>query len=61
MSKEYELSVLDRDGLIYTKTELATIGGQVVTWWDAGNDPEADSRRPQGGKTDRFRENAIVP
>ena len=33
MSKEFELSVQDRDGLIYTKTELATIGGQTVTWW----------------------------
>jgi NADH-quinone oxidoreductase chain I len=61
MSKEYELSVLDRDGLIYTKTELATIGGQVTTWWDAGSDPEADSRRPEGGKYDRFRDKALIP
>ncbi len=29
MSKDYELSVQDRDGLVYTKTELATIGGQL--------------------------------
>ncbi len=33
MSKEFELSVQDRDGLVYSKTELATIGGQTVTWW----------------------------
>jgi NADH-quinone oxidoreductase chain I len=36
MSSEYELSVLERDGLVYTKTELATIGAQSATWWDAG-------------------------
>ena len=36
MSGEYELSVMDRDGLVYTKTELATIGSDVGTWWDAG-------------------------
>jgi NADH-quinone oxidoreductase subunit I len=36
MSGEYELSVMDRDGLVYTKTELATIGSGVGTWWEAG-------------------------
>jgi formate hydrogenlyase subunit 6/NADH:ubiquinone oxidoreductase subunit I len=36
MSSEYELSVMDRDGLVYTKTELATIGGLEHTWWEAG-------------------------
>jgi NADH-quinone oxidoreductase chain I len=36
MSQEYELSVMDRDGLVYTKTELATIGGLGHTWWEAG-------------------------
>jgi hypothetical protein len=36
MSHEYELSVRDRDGLIYTKTELAAIGGQLPNWWEAG-------------------------
>lgn len=36
MSGEYELSVMDRDGMVYTKTELATIGADVGTWWDAG-------------------------
>ena len=36
MSKEYELSVQDRDGLIYTKTELATIGAQLPNWWESG-------------------------
>ncbi len=41
MSREYELSVQDRDGLVYTKIELATIGAQASIWWDAGNDPKA--------------------
>lgn len=36
MSGEYELSVMDRDGLVYTKTELATIGADRATWWEAG-------------------------
>jgi NADH-quinone oxidoreductase subunit I len=36
MSQEYELSVLDRDGLVYTKIELATIGSQSPIWWDSG-------------------------
>lgn len=35
MSGEYELATLARDGLIYTKTELATIGAQNLTWWGA--------------------------
>jgi NADH-quinone oxidoreductase chain I len=33
MSKEYELSTLERDGLIYVKTELAQIGAQNDAWW----------------------------
>ena len=43
MSTEYELSVLDRDGLVYTKTELAEIGAQSALWWDEGivNAPRA--------------------
>jgi formate hydrogenlyase subunit 6/NADH:ubiquinone oxidoreductase subunit I len=36
MSHEYELSVLERDGLIYTKTELAAIGAQLPNWWEDG-------------------------
>jgi NADH-quinone oxidoreductase chain I len=36
MSGEYELSVMDRDGLVYTKTELATIGYDQDTWWESG-------------------------
>jgi NADH-quinone oxidoreductase chain I len=55
MSKEIEHAVLNRNGLIYTKTELASIGNQVVTWWEAGNGEESDTRRPNG-ETDRFRE-----
>ena len=37
MSHEYELSVMDRDGLIYTKTELGSIGGQRPNWWESGS------------------------
>jgi NADH-quinone oxidoreductase subunit I len=36
MSGEYELSVMDRDGMIYTKTELATIGAMAPVWWESG-------------------------
>jgi len=36
MSEEYELAVLDRDGMIFTKTELAAIGGQLPNWWEDG-------------------------
>jgi NADH-quinone oxidoreductase subunit I len=36
MSHEYELSVMERDGLIYTKTELAAIGAQLPNWWEDG-------------------------
>ena len=39
MSSEYELSVLDREGLLYTKIELAAIGAQSNIWWEAGNPP----------------------
>jgi NADH-quinone oxidoreductase chain I len=42
MSGEYEQSVLDREGLIYVKTELAAIGSQRPSWWEAdgGMGPE---------------------
>ncbi|CAN5181109.1 MAG: NADH-quinone oxidoreductase subunit I [Chloroflexia bacterium] len=33
MSKQYELSTQERDGLIYTKTELARFGEQDPDWW----------------------------
>jgi NADH-quinone oxidoreductase chain I len=59
MSSEYELSVTERDGMIYTKTELATIGAQSPVWWDAGNEPDVDTRRPEDGRYDRFREHAV--
>jgi NADH-quinone oxidoreductase subunit I len=36
MSDVYELSVMDRDGLIYTKIELASIGAQLPNWWEDG-------------------------
>ena len=36
MSNEYELTVMDRDGLIYTKIELASIGLQRPNWWESG-------------------------
>ncbi|HAX24210.1 MAG TPA: NADH-quinone oxidoreductase subunit I [Thermomicrobiales bacterium] len=35
MSGAYERSVMDRDGLIYTKTELSAFGAQNETWWGA--------------------------
>ena len=41
MSREYELSVQDRDGLIYSKIELATIGAQHPTWWESGSPPSS--------------------
>lgn len=40
MSQEYELAVFDREGLVYTKTELAAFGAQGQTWWDSGIGPE---------------------
>jgi NADH-quinone oxidoreductase subunit I len=36
MSEEYELATLTRDGLIYTKTELAAVGQQNPSWWEDG-------------------------
>lgn len=33
MSQAFERSVMERDGLIYTKTELSTIGAQNEIWW----------------------------
>ena len=39
MSGAYERSVLQRDGLIYTKTELAALGAQNETWWGADSPP----------------------
>src|SRR5688500_15749459 len=35
MSGAYERSVMHRDGLIYTKAELASFGAQNETWWGA--------------------------
>ena len=49
MSGEYELSVMERDGLVYTKTELATIGYDQATWWETGildNTPKVPSTEP---------------
>lgn len=49
LSKQFELSVMERDGLIYTKTELATIGGQLSTWWEEGNrnlEPQQATAKP---------------
>lgn len=34
MSMQYELSTQERDGLIYTKTELARLGEQDPNWWE---------------------------
>ncbi|MDQ3547368.1 MAG: 4Fe-4S binding protein, partial [Chloroflexota bacterium] len=39
MSGAFERSVLERDGLIYTKTELAAFGAQNETWWGADSPP----------------------
>ena len=57
MSQEYELSVLERDGLIYTKTELATIGAQAPTWWDSGVGPD-NQQTNAPSRYDRFRDHA---
>jgi NADH-quinone oxidoreductase subunit I len=35
MSGAFERSVMEREGLIYTKTELASFGAQNDTWWGA--------------------------
>jgi NADH-quinone oxidoreductase subunit I len=35
MSGAYERSVMEREGLVYTKTELASFGAQNETWWEA--------------------------
>jgi NADH-quinone oxidoreductase subunit I len=35
MSGQYELATMDREGMIYTKTELADYGAQEETWWGA--------------------------
>lgn len=40
MSQEYELASFNREGLVYTKTELAAFGAQGETWWDSGVGPE---------------------
>ncbi len=58
MSHQNELTVPDRDGLIYTRTELATIGAQTPIWWETGLGPDVDTRRPEDGRYDRFRETA---
>jgi NADH-quinone oxidoreductase subunit I len=41
MSGAFERSVLVRDGLIYTKTELAAFGAQNETWWGADSPPRS--------------------
>ncbi len=35
MSGQYELATQDREGMIYTKTELANYGAQEDDWWSA--------------------------
>ncbi|HEV2127272.1 MAG TPA: NADH-quinone oxidoreductase subunit I [Thermomicrobiales bacterium] len=55
MSHEYELSVLERDGLIYTKTELAQIGAQMPTWWESGIGLDHQNTNAPT-KYDRFRD-----
>jgi NADH-quinone oxidoreductase chain I len=55
MSQEYELSTFDRDGLVYSKTELATIGGQTDTWWDSGVGPDHQQTNAPT-RYDRFRD-----
>ena len=57
MSHEYELSVFERDGLIYTKTELAQIGGQMPNWWESGVGPDNQNTNAPS-KYDRFRDHA---
>lgn len=47
MSSEYELSVLDRDGLVYTKIELADIGAQAPIWWEAGHSQDPRAPNPK--------------
>jgi NADH-quinone oxidoreductase chain I len=55
MSKEYELSTLERDGLVYTKMELAAIGAQEPTWWESGVGGDQTTNAPT--RYDRFRDN----
>ncbi len=57
MSQEYELTVLDRDGLVYTKTELAEIGAQAPIWWDSGVGPE-NQQTNAPNRYDRFKDHA---
>ena len=40
MSGSFELATMEREGLIYTKTELADIGAQDETWWGADSGGE---------------------
>ena len=47
MSQEYELAVFNREGLVYTKTELAAYGAQGETWWDSGVGPEHQQTNAQ--------------
>jgi NADH-quinone oxidoreductase chain I len=54
MSHEYELSVTERDGLIYTKTELAQIGNQMPNWWESGVGPDNQNTNAPT-RYDRFR------
>ncbi|MGC4107086.1 MAG: 4Fe-4S binding protein [Thermomicrobiales bacterium] len=55
MSQEYELSVLEREGLVYTKTELASIGAQAPIWWESGVGPD-NQQTNAPTRYDRFRE-----
>ena len=56
MSSEYELSVLDRDGLVYTKTELATIGAPGADLVGCRHGLRRRHSPAEGGKYDRFRD-----
>jgi NADH-quinone oxidoreductase chain I len=57
MSHQYELSVMERDGLIYTKTELAQYGGQMPSWWESGVGPDNQNTNAPT-RYDRFRDAA---
>jgi len=57
MSQEYELTVLERDGLVYTKIELATIGAQAPIWWDSGVGAE-NQQTNAPTSYDRFKDKA---
>jgi len=48
---------MDREGLIYTKTELAEIGAQAPIWWDSGVGPE-NQQTNAPNRYDRFKDHA---